>query len=208
MSSSKNILMLAILSAGLFAVLTGVNISVPAFADKDECEDNGDDSCDGQSQKTNLKNDCKVSNDVKFEDNTDDSSNDNSITADVRCSVFGQTVDEGNALIGDGDESPDGGSDSTGTLIVTKQVSCPTAECPISPGDFAIQVAGDVQPPSSNSFQGDPSGTEVILGPGNYLVQEIDLPPGIAASFSEECTGLISAGETKNCEVLNTLVPE
>ena len=55
MLNTKNVLMLAVLSAGLLTVLTGTAVSQiqPVFADddEDECEDNGDNSCNEETQK-------------------------------------------------------------------------------------------------------------------------------------------------------------
>ena len=44
MLNTKSVLMLVVLSAGILTVLTGTGVSqvAPAFADKEECEDNDD----------------------------------------------------------------------------------------------------------------------------------------------------------------------
>lgn len=54
-----------------------------------------------------------------------------------------------------------------------------------------------------NSFPGaETPGTEVILNPGPYAVTELR-PFGYSASYSTDCTGTISAGETRTCTITN-----
>ncbi|MDW0236292.1 MAG: hypothetical protein QOA08_07960 [Nitrososphaeraceae archaeon] len=45
--NTKNVLTFVALSIGILTALTGTGISqvAPAFADKEECEDNDDDNC-------------------------------------------------------------------------------------------------------------------------------------------------------------------
>ena len=54
--------MLVVLSAGILTVLTGTGISqvAPAFADKEECEDNGDNNCNERTHTIKQNDDCKV----------------------------------------------------------------------------------------------------------------------------------------------------
>jgi hypothetical protein len=56
--------MLLVLSAGILTVLTGTGISqvAPAFADKNECNDNGDHNCNETNHKLKQDNECKVEN--------------------------------------------------------------------------------------------------------------------------------------------------
>jgi hypothetical protein len=56
--------MLVVLSAGILTVLTGTGVSqiAPAFADKDECEDNDDHNCNERTHTLKQDNDCKVKN--------------------------------------------------------------------------------------------------------------------------------------------------
>lgn len=89
MLKTKNVLMLVLMSAGLLAVLTGTAVSQtqPAFADdEDECEDNGDFSCNEETQKTVLENDCKIVNKLENDDRSDENSNGNIDNAKIICS--------------------------------------------------------------------------------------------------------------------------
>ena len=60
--------MLAVLSTGILTVLTGIRVSpvAPAFADKEECEDNDDNNCNERNHKIKQENNCKAEN--EFED--------------------------------------------------------------------------------------------------------------------------------------------
>jgi hypothetical protein len=62
--NTKNVLMLVVLSAGILTALTGTGVSqvAPAFADKEECEDNDDNNCNERSHTIKQDNDCKVKN--------------------------------------------------------------------------------------------------------------------------------------------------
>ena len=59
--------MFVALSLGILTALTGTGISqvVPAFADKEECEDNGDDNCNERTHKIKQDNDCKAENEYE-----------------------------------------------------------------------------------------------------------------------------------------------
>ena len=63
--NTKNVLMLAVLFAGMLTVLTGSGLSqvAPAFAVKDECEDNDDNNCNVITHKIKQDNNCKADND-------------------------------------------------------------------------------------------------------------------------------------------------
>jgi hypothetical protein len=56
--------MFAVLSIGILTALTGTGISqvAPAFADKEECEDNDDNNCNERTHKMIQENNCKVEN--------------------------------------------------------------------------------------------------------------------------------------------------
>jgi hypothetical protein len=90
--------MFVALSAGMLAVLTGTGMShvQQAFADEDECEDNGDDSCNERTQKTELENKCKIVNENENDDRSDDNVNTGS-TNDLTCSnsIAGDDGDDG-----------------------------------------------------------------------------------------------------------------
>jgi hypothetical protein len=137
---------------------------------------------------------------------------DNEINRDIdvkHTNSCDESEDGDNKAICRDDSSVTGTSDTgpgtgTGTLIVTKKLACVSATCDASePDDFTILVTGDVKS-SPNPFPGSATGTEVTLGPGSYSVSEPTFPfPGISAMFSSDCSGTISAGETKNCLVNN-----
>jgi hypothetical protein len=59
--------MLVVLSAGILTVLTGIGVSqvAPAFADKEECEDNDDNNCNERTHKIIQENNCKAKNEYE-----------------------------------------------------------------------------------------------------------------------------------------------
>jgi hypothetical protein len=92
----------------------------------------------------------------------------------------------------------------TGTLIVFKEVVGGTA----SPSDFTIRVStpdADSNTASPSEFQGSSSGTEVTIGEGRYVVFEPNMPDDYTDNYSEDCNSTISAGETKECTITNSL---
>ncbi len=60
---------------------------------------------------------------------------------------------------------------------------------------------------SSLNFAADGSSAPVVVTPGAFSVTE-DLSPSYNASYSAECSGTIAAGETKNCTITNTYIPQ
>ncbi|MCX8194587.1 MAG: hypothetical protein N3G22_00550, partial [Candidatus Micrarchaeota archaeon] len=66
--------------------------------------------------------------------------------------------------------------------------------------NFTIYVNGTNV--SLSSFRGSENGTIVYLNPGTYNVWETNVS-GYIASFSANCSGTISIGETKTCIVTN-----
>ncbi|MFY9579602.1 MAG: hypothetical protein WAQ33_09785 [Gaiellaceae bacterium] len=66
-------------------------------------------------------------------------------------------------------------------------------------GDFDIVVDGTNASPSM--FSGDEKGTAVSVEPGDYKVSLEDGPSGYAASYSDNCSGSIAAGESKTCTI-------
>ena len=59
--------MLVVLSAGILTVLTGTGVSqvAPAFADKEECENNDDNNCNERTHKIIQENNCKAENEYE-----------------------------------------------------------------------------------------------------------------------------------------------
>ena len=76
--------MFVALSIGILTALTGTGISqvVPAFADKEECEDNDDDNCNERIHKIIQDNDCKVKNEYEHIDTMDSPVNNNQFSCD------------------------------------------------------------------------------------------------------------------------------
>jgi hypothetical protein len=59
--------MLVVLSAEILTVLTGTGVSqvAPAFADKEECQDNDDNNCNERTHKIIQENNCKAENEYE-----------------------------------------------------------------------------------------------------------------------------------------------
>ena len=67
--------------------------------------------------------------------------------------------------------------------------------------DFTLTASGSSVSPSS--FSGSSVGTTVSLMAGAYSITETD-PMGYSVTYSADCAGNISSGETKICTVTNT----
>jgi hypothetical protein len=76
---TKKVLTFVALSLGILTALTGTGISqvAPAFADKEECEDNGDDNCNERTHKIIQEDNCKVKNENEHIGSMGSPSNDN-----------------------------------------------------------------------------------------------------------------------------------
>lgn len=107
MSNTKNVLMIAVLSAGILAALTGTGISAvsTAFAEEDECNDNRDFNCNEETQKVHQENNCKVVNENENEDKSDNNVNEGSDNGEINCWNFAQNPENGDAIV---DEFPPG----------------------------------------------------------------------------------------------------
>jgi hypothetical protein len=107
MLNTKTVLMLVVLSGGLLTTLTGTAVSQiqPVFADKDEdeCEDNGDFSCNEENQRLHLENNCKIVNENENEDKSDDNINEGSSNGDMTCWNLAENPQTGNVIV---DEFP------------------------------------------------------------------------------------------------------
>jgi len=102
----------------------------------------------------------------------------------------------------------------TGTLFVTKNVTCPDGfSCP-PPSDFTMRVTGTPGNgnPRPSSFAGSEGGTTVTLNFGDYNVTEdfednASSPLKVVRNFSADCRGSIeSAGQGRECNVTNEFV--
>jgi hypothetical protein len=90
---------------------------------------------------------------------------------------------------------------TTGHLIVIKHVVKDNGGTATA-SQFTMTING-VTATGGNSFPGAESpGTNKEVTPGSYSVTETG-PAGYAASFSADCSGSISAGQTKTCTVTN-----
>ena len=102
----------------------------------------------------------------------------------------------------------------TGTLLVTKNVTCPDGfDCP-SPSDFTMRVTGTPGNgnPNPATFAGSELGTNVTLNVGDFNVTEdfedsASSPLKVVRNFSEGCRGTIdTAGESRECNVTNEFI--
>lgn len=86
-------------------------------------------------------------------------------------------------------------------LIVVTHVVKDNGGTAVASG-FTMQITG-VTATGGNSFPGAESpGTNKTVTPGSYSVTETG-PAGYSASFSADCSGTITAGQTKTCTVTN-----
>jgi hypothetical protein len=71
--------MFAALSIGILTALTGTGISqvAPAFADKEECEDNDDNNCNERTHTIKQDDDCKAVNEYEKIGSMDSTTNNN-----------------------------------------------------------------------------------------------------------------------------------
>jgi Ca2+-binding RTX toxin-like protein len=108
-------------------------------------------------------------------------------------------------------DTKSGNCEEVGFIIITKELVGPSRH---DPGDFNYEVI------SENPVPGSPGrGSTFGLLPGQYSVHEIGESSGTVTkptpeggiiydvTYSEGCSGTISAGETKQCTVTNTVEP-
>jgi hypothetical protein len=95
-------------------------------------------------------------------------------------------------------------SDPTQLLILNRvnNTGCSTG-C-LSPSNFSISVSGNNSKPIA--LKGSTSGSTVTLGPGQYNVSEPLVSLFYGQNLSRDCSGVISAGETKKCTITNSYV--
>lgn len=157
----------------------------------------------------------------------------NCFGAAITCDNDNEVNNNVNVNDGTGPTTEEPPDEELGTLFVTKIVNCQSstfkATCDdvdsnFEPQDFPITVADRDQ--DSTTFEGSSSGTEVSLKPGSYEVTEditgvqekfveVDdngnnIPVGVfilvrTTSLSDDCSGTISAGETKMCTITNSV---
>ncbi len=84
-------------------------------------------------------------------------------------------------------------------LVVTKHVINDNSGTKTA-ADFTMTVSGNSQ--VVPNFAGNELGTNVGLNEGNYSVDEL-ADSGYAKSFSGDCSGTISIGQTKYCTITN-----
>lgn len=98
--------MLVVLSAGLVTVLTGTAVSQTqqVFAEDDEeCNENGRNSCNEETQKIQQEVKCKIVNENENEDKSDDNVNEGSSNGDLTCWNLAENPLNGNVIV---DEFP------------------------------------------------------------------------------------------------------
>jgi hypothetical protein len=104
--------MFAVLSIGILTALTGTGISqvAPAFADKEECEDNDDNNCNERTHKMIQENNCKVENEYEKIGSVGSTTNNNDFTCinDLESSANGD-----DNVLGD-----DGVSNEPGDVVI------------------------------------------------------------------------------------------
>ena len=100
--------MLAVLSAGILTALTETGMSVlsPAFAEDDECEDNGNNNCNEETQKVHQETNCKIVNEIENDDKSDDNTNSGNGNGDITCWNFAQNPQDGDAIVDEFPPSP------------------------------------------------------------------------------------------------------
>lgn len=94
--------MLVVLSAGLITVLTGTAVSQtqPVFADDDEeCNENGRNSCNEETQKIHQEVKCKIVNENENGDKSDRNTNEGRSDGDINCWNFAQNPEDGSSLV-------------------------------------------------------------------------------------------------------------
>jgi hypothetical protein len=76
--------MLVVLSTGILTVLTGTGISqvAPAFADKEECNDNDDNNCNETTHRITQEDNCKVKNENEHIGSMGSPTNNNNFSCD------------------------------------------------------------------------------------------------------------------------------
>ena len=77
--------MLVVMSAGILTVLTGIGVSrvAPAFADKEECEDNDDNNCNERTHKIVQEDNCKAVTEAEHIGSMGNNQPNNDFTCDI-----------------------------------------------------------------------------------------------------------------------------
>jgi len=91
---------------------------------------------------------------------------------------------------------------TTGTLMIVKNVVNDNEGTSVA-SDFELTLDSfDGNTTTTQTFDGDASGTEIVIEAGTYSVSE-GAYKGYTAGFSADCSGTLAAGETKTCTVTN-----
>jgi hypothetical protein len=104
--------MFVALSLGILTALTGTGISqvAPAFADKEECEDNDDNNCNERTHKIIQDNDCKAKNEYEKIGSVGSTTNNNDF---VCVNVLTSPANGDDNVLGD-----DGVSNEPGDVVI------------------------------------------------------------------------------------------
>lgn len=89
-------------------------------------------------------------------------------------------------------------------LIIISHVNntgCFTQECLLVSNSTIRILANN---PNPQTFTGSETGVKVVLAPGHYTVVQPMMSTFYRHVFSPECSGVISAGETKTCIITNS----
>jgi len=92
----------------------------------------------------------------------------------------------------------------TAQLIVINHVNntgCFTQECLLASNSTITILANN---PNPQTFTGSATGVKVMLAPGHYIVAQPMKAGFYRHVFSHDCSGVISASETKTCIITNS----
>jgi hypothetical protein len=99
-----NVLMLLVHSAGILTALTGTGVShvTRVFVDyENECKENGNNSCNEETQRIEQKTKCKIVNEIENDGGSNGNSNSGNGNGDITCWNFAQNPENGDAIVDD-----------------------------------------------------------------------------------------------------------
>jgi hypothetical protein len=89
-----------------------------------------------------------------------------------------------------------------GTLTIIKHVINGKPGFTLQASDFSLDVTGN-HPSQTPVIGAEAPGTTINIGHGSYAVTEVD-SKGYTISYSQECSGIMTAGGSATCTVTNT----
>jgi hypothetical protein len=220
-----------------------------SFGSQVDTNGNTDDAADGEALAALEGNEAIAANGLG---NSGDSDNNRVFVDRQNDFVFVCINNNDNVVVVDNKTTPEEPEPTTGTLTVTKQFTCNEGQIPnsisiqqavspcqvveelINEDDYIINVEGNN--PSPSQFPGSSTGTDVTLGPGDYVITEpfpntgierilfTQFPNIVAIGFfgpvfTGDCTsetigfltrgiGTIEAGESQTCNLSNSIIIE